>query len=595
MNLFSNFNNYPFNSSQRVSLDSYIDFSRKEAIYPILESCLNRFSQLIHNNLLPNLSLNCGDGCMFLTHKQLPNVLFKAITLQEISNSCSTRITLECFDEELDFYDTDKGINRFASIYALIAGRIPKKFEINNIGKYQSRILEIKNTSIRNPFLRFSNLPANVFWFKIARLYLKRQMFRSGETIFVAGENGLINEILAKSGSHFEYVETYDKLRRIYDSAPLNGSVHEEEISTYFHESFNNSLDAIGLDRLFYRAFSEIALEIMNHKINKLISSAPLLIQNVRKLKDKYKASVVLSDGLYETPGLAISNAFRKNGIQIISAEHGLTAGISKLRKNTINYCEPNTSDYILTYNEMASATFLSSSNKNLQCVECGAPRETKRLKNYLLQRVISRKRLKARSTAVFYVSTNLLANNNGFFPHYPPDHIRDRVETSLLKDVFPRLNKKVIYKYYPSQNYLYDKNPYIKLAEEIPNLVVSKEEDFRYIRTAADIILTSAPTSTLGWCIGAEKPIVYLDSPVFQPLENDLVSKVFDECFFVFNIDQQDWKERLLQFLNKSIDEIQSRWQKKSIYREKYDQMYFLNKEKDAGAIGVNFIKSII
>ena len=266
-----------------------------------------------------------------------------------------------------------------------------------------------------------------------------------------------------------------------------------------------------------------------------------------------------------------------------------------KLRKNTINYCEPNTSDYILTYNEMASATFLSSSNKNLQCVECGAPKETKRLKNYLLQRAISRKRLKARSTAVFYVSTNLLANNNGFFPHYPPDHIRDRVETSLLKDVFPRLNKKVIYKYYPSQNYLYDKNPYVKLAEEIPNLVVSKEEDFRYIRTAADIILTSAPTSTLGWCIGAEKPIVYLDSPVFQPLENDLVSKVFDECFFVFNIDQQDWNERLLQFLNKSIDEIESRWQKKSIYREKYDPMYFLNKEKDAGAIGVNFIKSII
>ena len=101
---------------------------------------------------MPSLSLNCGDGFMFLTHKQLPNVLFKAITLQEIANSCSARITLECFDEELDYYDADKGINRFASIYALIAERIPKIFEINYIGKYQSRILEIKNTSIRTPF-----------------------------------------------------------------------------------------------------------------------------------------------------------------------------------------------------------------------------------------------------------------------------------------------------------------------------------------------------------------------------------------------------------------------------------------------------------
>ena len=595
MDLFSRFNNYPFDNAQRPSLDSYVGFSEKEAIYPILESCLNQCSRLIHNKYLPALSLSCGNSFMFHTFKQLPNLLFKAITLQKLANTFSDRIVLNCFEEELDYYDADKGINRLASIYALIAERIPDVFEVKNIGKHQFNICQIKNTSISNPILRFSNLPIEVLWIKISRLYLQRLKSGSGKTIFVAGQNGLINEILSKRGSHFEYVEIYDRLRRVYDSVPPVEIVSEDEIKAIFHESFRVSRDSIGLNSSFYQVFCDIAVEIINHKVNKLINSTTPLVQEVRALKERHKASVVLSGGFYETPGIAISNALRKNGIQIISTEHGLTAGISKWRRSTINYSEPNTSDVIMTYNKMSTATFLSSCNKNLKCVECGAPQDTKKLRNYRLQRIVSRKRLKARSVTVFYVSTNLLTNNNCFFPHYSPDHIRDRVEISLLNDVLSRVNKKVIYKYYPSQNYLYEDNPYAKRAKEFPNIVVSEEEDFRYTRAAADVVMTSAPFSTLGWCVGLDKPIVYLDSPMFQPLDNDLVSKAFDECFFMFNIDLEGWEEQLLEFLKKPIEEIEGLWQEKSRYREQYDNIYFLNKDKNAGQIGADFISNII
>tara|TARA_Y100000588_G_scaffold227176_1_gene240992 strand:- start:4225 stop:6012 length:1788 start_codon:yes stop_codon:yes gene_type:complete len=595
MDLFSRFNNYPIDSAQRPSLDSYIDFSEKEAIYPILESCLNQCSQLIHDKYLPTLSLSCGNGFMFHTFKQLPNLLFKVMTLQKVANTFPDRIVLNCFEEELDYYDAEKSINRLASIYALIAERMPTIFEVKNIGKHQFKIPQIKNTSISNPILRFSNVPIEVLWVKISRLSLKRLKCRPGKTIFVAGQNGLINEILSKSGSRFEYVEIYDRLLRVYDSAPLTKVVSEDEIKIIFDESFRVSRDSIGLNRAFYQVFCDIAVEILNHKVNKLINSAPLLYQAVGELKERYKASVILSDGLYAIPGIAISNALRKNGIRIISAEHGLTAGISKWRTRTINYNEPNTCDVIMTYNKMSTATFLSSSNKNLKCVECGAPQETKKLRYYRLQRIVSRKRLKVQSVTVFYVSTNLLTNNNCFFPHYSPDHIRDRVETSLLDNVLSNVNKRVIYKYYPSQNYLYDENPYAKRAKLIPNIVVSEEEDFRYIRSAADVIMTSAPFSTLGWCVGLDKPIVYLDSPMFQPLENDLVSKAFDECFFVFNIDLVGWEQRLLEFLNKSFEEIESRWQEKSRYRKQYDNIYFLNRGKNAGQVGADFISNII
>jgi len=79
------------------------------------------------------------------------------------------------------------------------------------------------------------------------------------------------------------------------------------------------------------------------------------------------------------------------------------------------------------------------------------------------------------------------------------------------------------------------------------------------------------------------------------QPLENDLVSRAFDECFFVFNIDLEGWEEQLLEFLNKSLEEIESCWQEKSRYRKKYDNIYFLNRGKNAGQIGADFISNII
>jgi hypothetical protein len=62
-----------------------------------------------------------------------------------------------------------------------------------------------------------------------------------------------------------------------------------------------------------------------------------------------------------------------------------------------------------------------------------------------------------------------------------------------------------------------------------------------------------------------------------------------------VFNIDLGGWEERLLEFLNKSFEEIESRWQDKSCYREQYDNIYFLNRDKNAGQIGADFISKII
>ena len=98
-------------------------------------------------------------------------------------------------------------------------------------------------------------------------------------------------------------------------------------------------------------------------------------------------------------------------------------------------------------------------------------------------------------------------------------------------------MNKQVLYKPYPSRKYLFDKLFYLeKYLESYSNIKLLKvEEDFRYIRTAADIIITQSSESTLEWCIGINKPLVFLDSKYYEPLKDEETKKVFKKCFFLF------------------------------------------------------------
>ena len=144
-------------------------------------------------------------------------------------------------------------------------------------------------------------------------------------------------------------------------------------------------------------------------------------------------------------------------------------------------------------------------------------------------------------------------------------------------------------------RKYLFDKLFYLeKYLESYSNIKLLKvEEDFRYIRTAADIIITQSSESTLEWCIGINKPLVFLDSKYYEPLKDEETKKVFKKCFFYFNYDKRGWEKELIKFLNLPITTIMKLWDEKKIYRDEFDEKYFLSKKKNAGKIGSNLILS--
>ena len=110
-------------------------------------------------------------------------------------------------------------------------------------------------------------------------------------------------------------------------------------------------------------------------------------------------------------------------------------------------------------------------------------------------------------------------------------------------------------------------------------------------MRNVADIVITQSSESTLEWCIGLNVPLIFLDSDFYEPLENEDVKNAFKKSFFFFNYDKDGWEIDLIRFLNKPYKEILSLWKQKQKYRNQYDEVYFLSKEKKAGKIGATLI----
>ena len=116
------------------------------------------------------------------------------------------------------------------------------------------------------------------------------------------------------------------------------------------------------------------------------------------------------------------------------------------------------------------------------------------------------------------------------------------------------------MFKQYPTQRFPHEPG-YDQLFHLADNISIAKDEDFRYLRAAADVLVTLSPTSTLGWCVGAGAPIVWLESAEVNPLADDDLAAAFRDAFPTVDIDRADWPDRLRDILSRSLDDIGAQW----------------------------------
>lgn len=166
--------------------------------------------------------------------------------------------------------------------------------------------------------------------------------------------------------------------------------------------------------------------------------------------------------------------------------------------------------------------------------------------------------------------------------------------EKLLLEKVYNNINKKVIYKSYPSQRLLYQPS-YSELKKISSNIIMVGNEDFRYVRTAADIIVTDSSYSTLSWCLMDNVPIVFLKSRLCSRLISKEVEEYFNDSFLVIDSDDLNWEFKLINLLNLPKTSLYSLWNAKKTKRKFLVEKYLSGPDGNSGLRAANFIDKYI
>ena len=328
----------------------------------------------------------------------------------------------------------------------------------------------------------------------------------------------------------------------------------------------------------------ELMISLWNTEKNNIINiyeKTKISIENQLSIK---KINLILLGYIDMVRGQALYNTCRKKNIPIISCQHGITREIiADPYLKSVDF-ETGFSDYFFCYSDM-SKTVTENSNYSIKnkIKIIGLPSDYKNFNS-----------AKNNSNKICYVSTILLSGGipNLIIPESDNELIK--WEFNLINNVFKNISKDISYKPYPAIRYG-DEDINIKEVNEATNMsLVGTHLDFRYIVSNYGLLITSGATSTLGWCVHSEIPMIFINRQGSLVLKKRVIND-FKKAFFVFDDTNKNWQENLKLFLEKNYIDIIALWKAKYNNRLKVVKKYFGDTDLNAGLNGANFINKLI
>ncbi len=280
---------------------------------------------------------------------------------------------------------------------------------------------------------------------------------------------------------------------------------------------------------------------------------------------------ILATSGVFGAAGTQLHALCRDKGITLVDFEHGATTGIAHTTERRLKVSEASTCDVQMASSARAARSFARANGNSPSIEVIGLADQTRNVMRRPLQRWRARQvlSLKPREWTVIHVSTLLYGGNMRPGDDTPVEHYVYATESALLTKVYPSVDKTVLYKPYPTQRFPHHAS-YTEFFDLAPNVRLIDRADFRYVRAAADIIVTQAHSSTLGWCIGADVPLVHLGSRDVHALVNDDLRAEFAAAFFAIDMDRDDWPQALQTLLNRDIVELKDEWNRKAPARRR-------------------------
>ena len=306
------------------------------------------------------------------------------------------------------------------------------------------------------------------------------------------------------------------------------------------------------------------------------------------KLNKTHKNTIILCNAPTNTEGNALYDVCRQKRIPFISALHGVTHELSELIEVNSPFFDIAVSDICLTHTDIAARVQQNSYFSVGQGIPVGLPTRTLRMQKY--------HRHFNYDAPILYASTNLYKGCHGApYVDLYTDFDGFKREYRVASLILSKIPHKVCYKTYPEENRRFpDADPIEQYINQSTNMTLIKEKvDMRYLLSGFKVIITSAATSTLGWAIMTEKPVVFINWNRHAPLTDDAYHSL-NKGLFLFDGDSEDFHERLLSFLSKPIESIYIEWKEKSQNRVKMIEKYFSKNVDNVGSIAADIIENI-
>ncbi len=288
-------------------------------------------------------------------------------------------------------------------------------------------------------------------------------------------------------------------------------------------------------------------------------------------------------------PGvMALGKACREVGVPLVSAQHGVGREINEVHRSTLFTYENNVADLVLTYNETAAR--LSNEDNPFRigtCVSVGAPSAN-------LKTMARAGGKPPHGPPILFVSTILYSGNVQMITAGGPDHERAAYTIGLINDVFEKLPCRVLFKTYPTPlpRYL-DPDPIVDVLREATNVdVFEGETEVREMVRNHRVVVTTIATSTLGWCLSSDAPLVFIDHPYMGPLKSS-VREAFGRACFLFDASDGDLHQQLRTFLSRSFDDIDAEWEAKRLDRQTFVEHYMISGGLGAEKRGAELLRA--
>ncbi len=481
-------------------------------------------------------------------------IFYKAILLQGFLDRAHVegdgRVVCVGNPDRIELDGINLNYGRFDTLYALLAAQgvspelsvfhhdlpqdeLIKKEQYSRsrkAGWWERALSLLTNTPSSFLFKIWRNLgTSGIYPFKTIRLTP-----RAEKNLLILRTCELIDEAflsLLLQGAALGYLGRIPRVGTDGTPQPAEASLPDEEV---VREKLQQAVKAaLQAEDVPFSSACQAALMVCEGRIMTVLARfrqqlAPLSDHFQKMLAPFPKNPTVLTNALASTEELTFYTWARKNGVKVVSFEHGVTTGLSEWSRWNAMISTMPAADVGVYHTEEAAACYHAHFAEQ-QKIVVGLPRITEHVPFAAIQRWIGRRILgvKPGERVVIYVA-DLAQNNFIQGPGLGDDrHFMQKTEDIIrfLSGRFP--DCRIVVKLYPSIRYM-DDEEFCDLAA-LGNVAFIKDFEFRFLRASADELFVTSFQSTLGWVIGAGKPFTFIELDGAPILFGDSENREFE------------------------------------------------------------------